>query len=148
MSGDRDGNDGEIAIERRLGHPPEKVWRALTERELLQAWMMANDFEPRVGHRFRLTAAPQPPWDGTLEGEVLRVRPPWQLAYTCNTVGPDEGARLRTIVTWTLTPHEGGTTLRMRQTGFRADQVAQYERSVRAWRQELDGLERLCGTLQ
>ena len=27
-------------------HPPEKVWRALTEPELLAAWLMGTDMRP------------------------------------------------------------------------------------------------------
>ena len=41
-------------------HPPEKVWRALTDPQLLAAWLMPNDFEPRVGHRFTFRTDPVP----------------------------------------------------------------------------------------
>ena len=36
-----------LTIERELPHPPEKVWRALTESSLIQEWLMGNDFEPK-----------------------------------------------------------------------------------------------------
>jgi uncharacterized protein YndB with AHSA1/START domain len=41
-----------ISREYDLPHPPEKVWRALTESELLAAWLMANDMQPLIGHSF------------------------------------------------------------------------------------------------
>ena len=41
-------------------HPPEKVWRALIDPELLASWLMPNDFEPRVGHRFTFRTDPVP----------------------------------------------------------------------------------------
>ena len=43
-----------VTIEREMAHPPEKVWRALTQRPLIEDWLMPNDFEPVVGHRFTL----------------------------------------------------------------------------------------------
>ena len=39
-------------------HPPDKVWRALTDPELLGAWLMPNDFQARVGHRFTFRTDP------------------------------------------------------------------------------------------
>ena len=34
-----------IVAEYDLPYPPEKVWRALTEPELLAAWLMPNDIQ-------------------------------------------------------------------------------------------------------
>jgi uncharacterized protein YndB with AHSA1/START domain len=42
-----------LVIERIFPHPPEKLWRALTESPLLAQWLMRNDFEPLVGRRFQ-----------------------------------------------------------------------------------------------
>jgi uncharacterized protein YndB with AHSA1/START domain len=47
-----------LVIEKEMPHPPEKVWRALTEGSLMKEWLMDNDFEPFVGHRF--ISAPRP----------------------------------------------------------------------------------------
>ncbi len=43
-----------VVIEREIPHPPEKLWRALTQPHLIAEWLMKNDFEPVVGHRFNL----------------------------------------------------------------------------------------------
>src|ERR1035441_8587877 len=40
-----------LVIERVFPHPPEKIWRALTEGPLMEEWLMKNDFQPVVGHR-------------------------------------------------------------------------------------------------
>ena len=37
-----------LIIEREFPHPPEKIWRALTQNQLIEQWLMSNDFEPGV----------------------------------------------------------------------------------------------------
>jgi uncharacterized protein YndB with AHSA1/START domain len=32
-----------LVVERVIPHPPEKIWRALTEGPLIEEWLMAND---------------------------------------------------------------------------------------------------------
>ena len=34
-------------------YPPQRVWEVITNRQALAAWLMENDFEPRIGHRVR-----------------------------------------------------------------------------------------------
>ena len=53
-----------VSLEYDLPYPPAKVWRALTEPELLARWLMANDMDAKVGHNFKLTSKPMPQWDG------------------------------------------------------------------------------------
>ena len=43
-----------VIVERQIPHPPEKIWRALTQPHLMEEWLMKNDFKPVVGHRFNL----------------------------------------------------------------------------------------------
>ena len=38
-----------VVVERNVPHSLDKVWRALTQGPLLEAWLMANDFEPVAG---------------------------------------------------------------------------------------------------
>ena len=45
-----------VVIEREIPHPPEKIWRALTQPHLIEEWLMKNDFKLVLGHSFRLTA--------------------------------------------------------------------------------------------
>ena len=49
-----------LVVEREMSHPPEKICHALTESSLIEQWLMKNNFQPIVGHRFNLRAAPSP----------------------------------------------------------------------------------------
>ena len=69
-----------VVVEREIPHPPAKIWRALTQPHLIEAWLMTNDFAPVVGHRFNLRGD----WGGTLDCEVLAVEPNRTLSYTWN----------------------------------------------------------------
>jgi uncharacterized protein YndB with AHSA1/START domain len=95
--------------------PPERVWKALTDRASIAQWLMENDFEPVVGHKFRFRAKPQPGWDGTVDCEVIEVDPPRALAYTWKNAGNG----IDTVVRYTLEAVPEGTRLRLRHTGFR-----------------------------
>ena len=69
-----------VVVERELPHPPEKLWRALTQPHLIEDWLMKNDFEPVIGHRFNLRGD----WGGVLDCEVLAIEPNRTLSYTWN----------------------------------------------------------------
>ena len=131
-----------LVIERELPHPPEKVWRALTDSALISQWLLQNDFQPLVGHPFKFRAPPMPQWNGIVDCEVLELEPHRSLAYSWN-VGPDTAQGLRTVVTWTLTPTPGGVLLRIEQSGFRADQDANYKGASYGWQRFMAGLERV-----
>ena len=49
-----------LVVEKEMRHPPGKIWRALTQAPLIEAWLMANDFQPVVGHKFALRTTPMP----------------------------------------------------------------------------------------
>ena len=57
-------------------HPVDRVWAALTSSEALAAWLMPNDFEPVVGHRFTFRTKPAAGFDGMVRCEVLELDPP------------------------------------------------------------------------
>jgi uncharacterized protein YndB with AHSA1/START domain len=136
-----------LVVERELPHPPEKVWRALTQGRLLEEWLMKNDFQPVVGRRFNFRAAPMPHWNGVTDCEVLAVEPNRRLSYTWNASGEEAASGLKTVVTWTLTPTKGGTHLRMEQSGFRpADEFA-YKGAEYGWQKNLGSLERVVAAL-
>jgi uncharacterized protein YndB with AHSA1/START domain len=130
-----------LVIERVFPHPPEKLWRALTEGPLLAQWMMNNDFEPVAGRKFQFRADPMPNWDGVVDCEVLIVDPPQSLSYSWG-VGAGE-AGLQWVVLWTLTAAEGGTHVRMEQSGFRPDQQGAFQGANYGWQKFLGNLERV-----
>jgi uncharacterized protein YndB with AHSA1/START domain len=130
-----------LVIERVFLHPPEKLWRALTENPLITQWLMNNDFEPVVGRKFQFRSEPVPNWDGLIDCEVLIVDPLQRLSYTWSSLGLDS------FVLWTLTPVEGGTHVRMEHSGFRPDQQAAYQGATYGWQKFLGALERVLGGL-
>ena len=126
-----------LVVQREMPHPPEKIWRALTQGPLIKEWLMDNDFQPVVGHGFQFRSTPMPKWDGVIDGEVLVVEPNKKLSYTWNALG------LESVVVWTLTATSGGTLVRMEQSGFRPDQEANYQGAKYGWQKFISGLERV-----
>ncbi|KFC72199.1 hypothetical protein FG93_02276 [Bosea sp. LC85] len=119
-----------VVVEREIAHPPEKLWRALTQPHLIEEWLMKNNFKPDVGHRFNLSAD----W-GVVDCQVQAIEPNKTLTYTWNTKD------LESVVTWTLIPTSTGTFLRMEQAGFRPDQQPYYRGAMAGWQRFLGNLE-------
>ncbi|MBU6463376.1 MAG: SRPBCC domain-containing protein [Bradyrhizobium sp.] len=130
-----------VEIERELSHPPEKIWRALTQGPLIKEWLMDNDFQPVVGHRFNFRSTPMPQWNGVIDCEVLVVEPNSKLSYSWGALG------LETVVAWTLTSTSSGTLLRMEQSGFGPDQDANYRGATYGWQKFVGNLERVVAGL-
>jgi uncharacterized protein YndB with AHSA1/START domain len=121
-----------VVVEREIASPPEKIWRALTQPHLIEAWLMKNDFKPVVGQSFKLTAE----W-GAVDCQVLAVEPNKTLSYSWGAYG------LESVVTWTLTPSGTGTHLRMEQSGFRPDQQQAYQGAGHGWQRFFANLEQV-----
>jgi uncharacterized protein YndB with AHSA1/START domain len=132
-----------FVIEREFAHPPEKVWRALTQPKLIAEWLMKNDFRPVVGHRFTFHTDPMPGWNGVVDSEVLVADPPRELSYRWNSSGEEAKNGLQTVVTFTLTPTANGTHLRMEQSGFRPerDHDRFYQGAQYGWQKNLATME-------
>jgi uncharacterized protein YndB with AHSA1/START domain len=121
-----------VTVEREIAYPPERIWRALTQPHLIEEWLMKNDFEPVLDHRFTLSGD----W-GSVDCQVLEIEPNRTLSYTWAAMG------LESVVTWTLTPMGTGTHLRMEQAGFRPDQEQAYQGAKYGWRQFFAKLEQI-----
>jgi uncharacterized protein YndB with AHSA1/START domain len=110
----------EIHIVRDYPHPPAKVWRAVTDPELVPRWTATGQggrpvgFSPEVGTRFKFVAKPRPGWRGIVDCEVLEVREPSLLRFSW--VGDENGPA--TYVTYRIEPHAGGTRFTYDHTGF------------------------------
>jgi uncharacterized protein YndB with AHSA1/START domain len=126
-----------VVIEREFPHPPEKLWRALTHPHLIEEWLMKNDFKPAVGHHFNLRGE----WGGVLDCEVLAIEPNKTLSYTWNFTHDDAAFDLKSVVTFTLTPTNAGTHLRMEQSGFRTEQKQAFGGAKVGWQQFLAKLD-------
>ncbi|KQY82057.1 MULTISPECIES: SRPBCC domain-containing protein [unclassified Brevundimonas] len=128
-----------VVIERDIPFPPGKLWRALTQPHLIEEWLMKNDFRPVVGHSFRLSGD----WGGVLDCEVLTVEPERTLSYTWDYAHDDPAYAMKSVVTFTLTPTDAGTHLRVEQAGFRPDQKQAFGGANAGWRQFLAKLEQV-----
>jgi uncharacterized protein YndB with AHSA1/START domain len=104
---------GTIRVEATYPHPPERVWRALTDPQAIAEWLMPNDFQPRLGHRFQFRVANAKGWSGVVDCEVTELTPPRRLAYTWASDKVD------TRVAWTLEPSKEGTRLVLEHSGFK-----------------------------
>jgi uncharacterized protein YndB with AHSA1/START domain len=126
-----------VTIERDYPFPPEKLWRALTQPHLIEEWLMRNDFNLVVGHRFTLRGD----WGGSLDCEVLAIEPNQTLTYTWDHKSEDPAFNLKSVVTFTLTPTPEGTRLRVEQAGFRPEHRQAFGGAQAGWRQMLGKLE-------
>ena len=128
-----------VVVEREFPFPPERIWRALTQPHLIEEWLMKNDFEAVVGHRFNLRGD----WGGVLDCEVLAIQPNRTLSYTWNFAHDDAAYNLQSVVTFTLTATSTGTHVRMEQAGFRPDQKQAYHGARAGWQQFFANLEQV-----
>jgi uncharacterized protein YndB with AHSA1/START domain len=125
-----------VVVEREIPHPPEKIWRALTQPDLIAKWLMKNDFRPAVDHRFNLRAD-----RGAVDCQVQTVEPNKTLSYTWGAYD------LKSVVIWTLTPTSRGTHLRMEQSGFRRDQPQYYQGAQGGWQRFFANLEQVLARI-
>jgi uncharacterized protein YndB with AHSA1/START domain len=130
-----------VTIEREFTHPPEKIWRALTQPHLIEEWLMQTDFKPVKGQKFTLRRQPTPEVNVVVDCQVLDIEPNRSLSYTWDAFG------LESVVTFTLEPTPTGTVLRMEQTGFRPDQDAAYKGARASWIHFIAALDKLVATL-
>lgn len=130
-----------IVVERVMPHPIAKVWRALTDSTLMSKWLMKNDFQPVVGHKFNFRAQPMAGWNGVADCEVLLVEPPHRLVWRQCASGEQAAGGLKSTVTWTLTAVDGGTLVRMEHAGFQPKDEAGYRAMSHGWPGVLAALE-------
>jgi uncharacterized protein YndB with AHSA1/START domain len=132
-----------VVLDCDLPEPRDKVWRALTEKELLAAWLLPNDIRPEVGAKFCLQPAPaggEPPTSGEaragggahagggarvacapIECEVLVAEPGRILRWRQREPADAVGSRrfVESVVSFELADLPGGGThLRVVHDGF------------------------------
>ena len=121
------GDRWRLRFTREVPHPPEKVWRALTEPEHLAAWFpTAIEGERRTGAplRFVFTGGEGP----TIDGEMLVYDPPSVLELRW---GGEETLRFE------LRPTAAGTLLTFVNT---FDELGKAARDAAGWHSCLDVL--------
>lgn len=94
-----------ITVDQFVAAPPDRVWRTLTEPELVQRWWAPGDISDVVGHRFHLD---MPGW-GSQPCEVLESERYTRFVYTFTE---------NWTLTWTLATEGAGTRLILEHSGF------------------------------
>jgi uncharacterized protein YndB with AHSA1/START domain len=124
------GQSETLSFEIEFQHSPQKVWRALTEPELLTQWLLpVTGLKLDPGASFTFNTQPVGGWDGTVKCRVLEVEAQKRLKYAW-VVGDME---LDTVVTFTLSPTSSGTRLSIVQSGFKPHQKQAFGGARYGW---------------
>jgi len=140
----------EIVVDEVFPHAPAAIWKALTTGELIGRWLMEpTGFQAVEGTTFTYRTTPAGAWDGLIRCRVLEVKPNERLAYSWeggDAANEGYGSRLETVVTWSLTPGEGGTRVRLVHSGFvlPANETA-YRNMRNGWTKVVRNLDDVVG---
>jgi uncharacterized protein YndB with AHSA1/START domain len=124
-----------LRFKRRIAHPVEAVWRAITDPAELAGWFPSTvELDLRVGGKMVFTFAemPLPDESSTMTGEVTDLDPPRLFAFYWG------GDHLR----FELEPADGGVACLLRFTAM-IDSKDKAARDAAGWHLCLDGLARL-----
>lgn len=124
----------ELRFERRLDHPLEKVWAAISIPERIGDWFCEMSFAPTAGAPIDQTFHHAGGLKGT--GEVLRFEPPHLFEWRWHGNGKDEHD---SVVSWRLEPDGEGTRIILTH---RTPDAAQAKNYGHGWHVHLDGLEK------
>jgi uncharacterized protein YndB with AHSA1/START domain len=139
--------DGLVVASVEIARTPERVFQALSSREIVDWWVNPGVFDTRewsgdvrVGGRWRASGiARGAPY--ALEGEFLEVDPPRKLVQTWHRQGTP-GAP--STLTYLLEPIAGGTRLTVRHAGIVAPE--QRQNMSAGWRTSCDRLSEILPT--
>ncbi|WP_229402375.1 SRPBCC family protein [Micromonospora okii] len=124
----------EIGAQVELSHPADRVWRALTDRELLARWFTEAEPVPGRPGQLLLYTAGLPGFDSAVDAEVTGRWEPESLVLRCHEAGR------RTVLTCAVTPTAEGCRLAVRETlEHGAWPVEQRVRREESYRQALTG---------
>jgi uncharacterized protein YndB with AHSA1/START domain len=94
-----------IHVDQFVAAPPAKVWRLLTEPELIRVWWAEGEVAAVVGHQFTLDM----PGYGKQLCKVLEVDPPHRFVYTFTSAW---------TLSWSLEEEGTGTRVFLEHSGF------------------------------
>ena len=113
-----------IRVDQFVAAPPEKVWRLLTEPELMRLWWAEGQVAAVVGHQFVLDM----PGYGKQPCKVLEVDPPHRFVYTFTPAW---------TLSWRLEAEGTGTRVFLEHSGFDLGDVRMadaFDRMEPGWR--------------
>src|SRR6476620_7637260 len=103
-----------------FSHAPEAVWEYLTNPDLMELWLMKNNFQPIVGADFQFRTGPIPSldFDGVFYCRVLEIVPFKKLSYSWSSGPGNAEITLDSVVVWNLQQTDKGTELFLEHSGF------------------------------
>jgi uncharacterized protein YndB with AHSA1/START domain len=103
-----------IIVEQFIEASPEKVWQALTNKQLMKEWYFdIADFELKEGAVFNFYESEKKEYHH--RGTVLEVIPNRKLKHTWTHPGHSKGS---SVLTWELIPESEGTKVRLTHEGL------------------------------
>ena len=150
-----------VRIERTLHAPPERVFHAFLDPELIRRWIAPDDLsveqvtvDPRVGGRIEVLHSRGGESTGKFVGVFLRIDPPRELVYRWAFVGtePENGEYFDTLVTVRLRPL-GGDRTRVSVVHEQLEELLRgaphvHAKLVPGWNNCLDQLDRAVGVVR
>jgi uncharacterized protein YndB with AHSA1/START domain len=142
-----------VKLERTIAAPPERVYRAWLDPDLLSRWLAPGAYDltraevdERVGGSYRIWHGLDGEQTGGVEAELLELVPDRRLAFRWGFVGPDRtaGPVFDTLLTVTFEPAADGATrltlVHERLEGLREAMPYVYENIAGGWGSVLDQL--------
>lgn len=120
----------QVRFERRLKHPIDRVWSAITEPDEIEAWLARAELEPREGGRVRLEWLNTGDEEVVARGTVAAIDPPRLLTLDTDAHG---------TLTWELRDDDGQTHLTFTATLDMPDEHVTM--NVAGWHVHLDFLD-------
>ena len=134
-----------LVVERMIPHPPEKIWRALTQARAARGLADEERFHADGRRQIHLPH----PADAALERRG-RVRGSWPSSPTsaCPTAGTPRAAKnCRPPSPGPSLPSPGGTRLRLEQSGFEPQDDNNYKGAAYGWQRNIEALEKVVAGL-
>lgn len=126
-----------------FSQPLEMVWKYLTTAELIEQWLMRNNFLLKLYHQFQfnIEAVPELDFDGIVYCTILEIVPFKKLVYSWKC-GPGNGViTLDSIVEWTLHVKDNGTELQLNHTGFTEKNIKLYAEMFNGWLKHIQRID-------
>jgi uncharacterized protein YndB with AHSA1/START domain len=126
----------------KIFNSPENIWKALTDRELIKQYFFGTRVETdwRKGSPIIFKGE----WEGKSyieKGEILDIKNLQLIKYSYLTDGLDDIPDNYSLITYRLENFDGGSTLSIKQEGFRNKEA--YEHSIISWQKLLEDLKKI-----